>query len=219
MAAVVAWSCCECKASNIVPNATRCPLCSHDKCEHCHEGPPSPERSPSPLFSSSKSRYISPHPSSYHATTTLDFPISRPVQPSLPSVTPQQYALGAGPPPPPGPRRNIHDNNGGGGGGYPSASAPGYPSASAFGYSPISTSGSASNSRAGRYSESGGRTGYGQSFTPSSQISDGRGRDRKRPDMRGWWKCCQDGFVNNPELCPVLCATGDHRKCRNCTIY
>ncbi len=43
-----------------------------------------------------------------------------------------------------------------------------------------------------------------------------------RPDMRGWWTCCQCRQTNNPRLAPERCS-GDpdclHYKCDWCTVY
>lgn len=34
------WTCCQCKSPNLECNATRCPICSHDKCSECVVGRP-----------------------------------------------------------------------------------------------------------------------------------------------------------------------------------
>lgn len=207
------WTCCQCKATNLTANATRCPMprCAHDKCHKCREGPPSPRLgSPSPLFPSAQSLSISTYgPTSQYtySTTTNDFSTPRPMQPSQPSTTPRQYPLGAYPPPPPGLRRETHNNPSGP---YSPTSAYGYPSSSASRY--------LSNSGAAQVSNSRGMTGYGRSSLASPRTSGGRGRHGARPNMAGWWVCCHDEYENNPALCPDMCAMGDHQRCPRCRI-
>lgn len=208
------WSCCQCRAVNLTANATRCPmpLCAHDKCNRCREGPPSPRLgSPGPLFPSTQSRFSSSYgPTSLYtySTTTNDFSTPRPMQPSQPSVAPRQYPLGAYPlPPPSGLRRETNSNLSGG-----------YLPSSAHGYSSVSSSGLGSNSRAAQFSNSRRVTGYGRSYTTSPPTSGGSGRNGVRPNMAGWWVCCRDGYENHPVLCPELCAMGDHRRCSQCRV-
>lgn len=218
------WTCCKCKATNLTANATRCPepKCAHDKCDDCHKGPPSSEPgSPGLLFASAQPRYMSSHASSSqypYSTMSNGFSTPRPMQPSQPSIMPRQYELGAYPPPPPptGLRRNTYNNISGG---YLPTSALGYSSVSASGYPPSSASSFTSNYGAASFSGSGRRTGYGRSFTASAPIGGGSGRNGVKPDMTGWWVCCQDNHLNNPALCPVLCGTCNHQRCGRCRVY
>ena len=216
------WSCCQCGAANLLANATRCPmpLCAHDKCPSCHEGPPSPRLGPpGSLFPSGQPRFISSYgPSSHYTYSTAinDCSTPRPMQPSQPSAAPRQYPLGAYPPPAPGLRRNNTHNSTSDG--HPLTSAHGYSSVSASGYPPVSASGFTSNSRAAQYSNSGGMAGYTKSSFAPPPTNGGSGRNGSRPSVRGWWVCCQDGYENNPDLCPEMCAMGDHRKCPRCRV-
>lgn len=216
------WSCCQCKAANLLANATRCPMpsCAHDKCQSCREGPPSPRLgSPDPLFSSGQPRFIPSYGPSSNYTYSIpinDCSTPRPMQPAQPSAAPRQYPLGAFPPPVPGLRRNNTHNSTSGG--HPSTSAYGYSSVSASGYPPVSASGFIPNSRAAHFSNSGGMAGYTQSSFASPPIKGGSGRHGRKPSMKGWWVCCQDGYENNPDLCPELCAMGDHRRCSQCGV-
>lgn len=191
------WTCCECKSTNLSANATRCPMsqCAHDRCRFCRSGPPSPRLgSPGPLFSSSRPlQSFSPSFSQYPYTniaTPTNFPIPRPYEPSQPSAPPRHYALSALSPPP-GPRRDPYYNSGG----------------------PTSASGQA------WYTYSEESTCYA---SPPRTVDSGIGRaslpSSARPSTLGWWKCCQDGHWNNPDLCPVMCATDGHRKCSRCRV-
>ena len=36
------------------------------------------------------------------------------------------------------------------------------------------------------------------------------------PSMAGWWNCCRDRNLNNPDLCAGRCTTCGHMKCPNC---
>ena len=66
------WTCCQCKATNLIALATKCPLCAHTRCDNCRRGPPS-RNDPAPL----QSRHIS------HAS-----PVSSSHQPAYPSSPP-----------------------------------------------------------------------------------------------------------------------------------
>ena len=39
-----------------------------------------------------------------------------------------------------------------------------------------------------------------------------------RPDMRGWWVCCDCKQANNPALAPEMCPADGHKKCGSCRV-
>lgn len=42
---------------------------------------------------------------------------------------------------------------------------------------------------------------------------------RRRPSMRGWWRCCQCSANNNPQVVGSWCPECEHGKCADCYVY
>lgn len=38
------------------------------------------------------------------------------------------------------------------------------------------------------------------------------------PSMAGWWYCCHDNNLNNPDLCGERCTTCGHGICASCSV-
>ena len=190
------WSCCKCHSSNVIALTTQCPIfpCKHNMCNSCRRGPPSPTLGcAAPLFPTSpppQYSYSSSRYPSYVATgATSEYSIPRPLQPMQPSAPPRQYGLGAAVP-------------------------------SSLAARP--QRGMSSNPYGG--GGGGGGSGYGSGY--GSVYGRGTGRNPYsphmslgRPDMSGWWKCCQDGWLNNPALVGNVCSRDRHQKCDWCEKY
>lgn len=188
------WTCCLCGSTNVIDLTTRCPIppCPHKMCTYCPRGPPPRTLGPpGSLFPSSGYR-PSPSPSPFYQSTSMTYttsaiPTQLPIQYSHPSSAPLRHASLASPQ-----LSRQSSNNSGITGGVSSYRQ--------YSQHPSGVMGGNGRISSARDGGGGGRSGVGF----------------PRPPTHGWWRCCQDGHVNNPDLCPVMCVTDGHRKCSKC---